>query len=148
MDEFDRRIARSLQANARMSNVELAAAVGLSPSACLRRVRLLEHAGVIRGYKAIVSEHADSGSDVVIVQITLERQTEDYLRRFEAAVKQCPDVLECYLMSGSSDYLLRVEVQNTSDYERIHTEQLSRLPGVARIQSNFAIRRVISAAMS
>jgi DNA-binding Lrp family transcriptional regulator len=79
----------------------------------------------------------------VIVQISLERQTDEYLRRFEKAASQCPDIRECYLMTGVSDYLLRVAVPDAASYERIHTDVLSRLPGVARIQSSFAIRAVI-----
>ena len=81
----------------------------------------------------------------VIVQITLERQTEACLRRFGSSVRECPDVKECYLMTGDADYLLRVEAQDMSDYERIHKEELSRMPGVVRIQSNFAIRPVVQA---
>jgi DNA-binding Lrp family transcriptional regulator len=77
------------------------------------------------------------------VQITLERQTEEFLRRFESAVRKCPEVCECYLMTGIADYLLRVETGSAAEYERIHTEVLSRLPGVARIQSSFAIRTVV-----
>jgi DNA-binding Lrp family transcriptional regulator len=132
-----------------MSNAALAAAVGLSASACLRRVRLLEEGGVIRGYTALVEDEAERpGRTVVIVQVTLERQTEEGLSRFEAAARRCPEIRECYLMSGAADYLLRVEARDAADYERIHQEQLSRMPGVARIQSSFAIRTVIRAAAS
>lgn len=143
LDSLDRKILRLLRADGRMSNAALAAAIGLSPSACLRRVRMLEAAGIIRGYTAIVEDTAPQGRTVVIVQITLERQTEDGLSRFEAAVRQCPEVCECYLMTGSADYQLRVEARDAADYERIHKEQLSRMPGVARIQSAFAIRTVV-----
>lgn len=126
-----------------MSNADLAESVGLSASACLRRVKLLERAGVIRGYAAIVEEPEAGDLVIVVVQITLERQTDDYLRRFEEAVRRCPEVRECYLMTGLADYLLRVEARGAADYERIHKEQLSRMPGVSRIQSSFAIRAVI-----
>ncbi|MCQ4162011.1 Lrp/AsnC family transcriptional regulator [Roseomonas sp. GC11] len=126
-----------------MSNAALAAAIGLSPSACLRRLRLLEAGGIIRGYTAIIEDTAPQARTVVIVQITLEKQTEDALSRFEAAVRQCPEVCECYLMTGVADYQLRVEARDPADYERIHKEQLSRMPGVARIQSAFAIRTVV-----
>lgn len=143
LDSLDRKILRLLRADGRMSNAALAAAIGLSPSACLRRVRMLETAGVIRGYTAIIEDTAPQGRTVVIVQITLERQTEDGLSRFEAAVRQCPEVRECYLMTGAADYQLRVEARDAADYERIHKEQLSRMPGVARIQSAFAIRTVV-----
>ncbi|MDO9708593.1 Lrp/AsnC family transcriptional regulator [Paracraurococcus lichenis] len=143
LDETDRAILRLLRADGRMSNAALAEAVGLSPSACLRRVRLLEHRGVIRGYTAIIEETAPRPGVVVMVRITLERQTDEAMRRFEEAVRRCPEVRECYLMTGDSDYILRVEARDAADYERIHKEALSRMPGVARIQSSFAIRSVI-----
>lgn len=143
LDPIDQKIIRLLRADGRMTNARLAAEVGLSPSACLRRLRMLEHNGVIRGYAALVDEPAEKDASVVIVQITLERQTEVFLRRFEAAVRKCPEVCECYLMTGLADYLLRVQTRSPADYERIHTEVLSKLPGVARIQSSFAIRTVV-----
>ena len=143
MDEIDRAIIRHLRADGRMSNAALAAAVGLSPSACLRRLRLLERDGPIRGYTVLLDSRARTDGVVVIVQITLERQTDDHLRRFEEAVRRCPEVQECYLMTGVADYLLRVEARDAADYERVHKEALSRMPGVARIQSSFAIRAVI-----
>jgi DNA-binding Lrp family transcriptional regulator len=145
MDEKDRAILRQLRHNARMPNVALAAAVGLSPSACLRRLRLLERSGAIRGYTVVLDEAPPREGVVVIVQIALERQTDDHLRRFEEAVRKCPEVRECHLMTGLADYLLRVEARDAADYERIHKEALSRMPGVARIQSSFAIRTVIRA---
>jgi DNA-binding Lrp family transcriptional regulator len=143
LDETDRAILRHLRADGRMSNAALAEAVGLSPSACLRRLRLLEHRGVIRGYTAIIEETAPREGVVVFIQITLERQTDESMKRFEEAVRRCPEVRECYLMTGMSDYLLRVEARDAPDYERIHKDALSRMPGVARIQSSFAIRSVI-----
>lgn len=143
LDAIDSNIIRLLRSDARMSNAKLAAGVGLSQSACLRRLRLLERSGVIRGYTVLLDEPADGHATVVIVQVTLERQTDDFLRRFEAAVRKCAEVTECDLMSGQADYVLRVEARNAADYERIHTEVLSQLPGVARIQSNFAIRTVV-----
>lgn len=145
LDELDRAIIRELRADGRMSNAALAAAVGLSPSACLRRMRLMERSGVIRGYTVLLDAPEPQGAVTVIVQITLERQTEQHLARFEAAVKRCPEVVQCHLMTGIADYLLQVEARDAADYERIHKEQLSRMPGVARIQSSFAIRTVIRA---
>ena len=136
-------IVRALRIDGRMPNAKLAELVGLSPSACLRRLRMLEHDGTIRGYTVVVEDAAPTGAVVVIVQITLERQTDDHLKRFEEAVRSCPEVRECYLMTGIADYLLRVEARDAADYERIHKEALSRMPGVARIQSSFAIRTVI-----
>lgn len=143
LDDADQRILKALRQDGRMTNAALAEAVGLSPSACLRRLRLLESRGVIRGYTALIEEPTQGDTVTVIVQITLDRQTEEHLSRFETAVRRLPEVRDCFLMTGLSDYLLRVEVRDAPDYERIHKEQLSRLPGVARIQSSFAIRRVI-----
>lgn len=144
MDEKDRAIIRLLRQDARMSNAALAEQVGLSPSACLRRLRILEEQGPIRGYTVVLDAREAAGPGVtVIVQITLERQTDEHLRRFEEAVRRCPEVRECHLMTGIADYLLRLEARDAADYERIHKEQLSRMPGVARIQSSFAIRRII-----
>jgi DNA-binding Lrp family transcriptional regulator len=144
LDTIDRNIVRLLRLNARMSNAKLAAEVGLSPSACLRRIRQLERSGVLRGYTAIVDHASREAVMAVIVNITLDRQTEDYLSRFEAAVRKYPEIHECYLMTGDADYLLRVEVENAAEFERIHTEVLSTLPGVSRIHSSFAIRNVLA----
>jgi DNA-binding Lrp family transcriptional regulator len=144
-DLIDEKILRVLQADGRISNARLAEVVGLSPSACLRRLRLLEHSGVIRGYTALVDTEAPEHLTVFAVEIMLERQTVEFLSRFEAAVRKCPDILECYLMSGDYDYLVRVEARDPADYERIHRDQLSRLPGITRIRSSFAIRRVVGA---
>jgi DNA-binding Lrp family transcriptional regulator len=143
MDEIDRAIIRELRRDGRIPNAKLADAVGLSPSACLRRLRMLERDGTIRGYTAVVEDPPTRDTATVMVQITLERQTDDHLRRFEDAVRKCPEVRSCHLMTGMSDYLLRLEVRDAADYERVHKEALSRMPGVARIQSSFAIRTVI-----
>ena len=144
LDAIDRNIIRSLQLDGRMTNAQLATTVGLSPSACLRRVQQLEAKKVIRGYTAVVADSRTGEGIVVIVQITLERQTEEFLDRFEAAVRKYPEVRECYLMTGDSDYWLRVEARNAGDYEAIHKDVLSRLPGVARIKSSFAIKSVVA----
>jgi DNA-binding Lrp family transcriptional regulator len=141
IDAVDRRIVQLLQEDGRLPNAKLAAAVKLSPSSCLRRLRRLEREGVIRGYTAVVDADEPERATVV-VEIVLERQTAESMTKFENAVRRCPEVRECYLMSGSSDYLLRVEARDTADYERIHSEQLSRLPGVSRVKSSFAIRRI------
>lgn len=142
LDVVDRKIVQMLQQDGRMPNAKLAAAVGLSPSSCLRRLRLLEHGGVIRGYTALLASNDADDTTTVMVEVVLDRQTSESMTRFENAVRRCPEVRECYLMSGTSDYLLRVECKDTADYERIHSQQLSRLPGVARVKSSFAIRRV------
>ena len=143
LDTIDRRMLQLLRQNGRISNSKLAEAVGLSPSACLRRLHNLETNGTIRGYTAIIDDPGPDDASIVIVQISLDRQTESVMRQFEAAVRRAVEVRECYLMTGTTDYFLRVEAKNMADYERIHTDVLSRLPGVARIQSSFAIRNVI-----
>lgn len=144
LDAIDRSILRVLKQNARMTNADIAQDVGLSPSACLRRIRAMEHSSIIQGYTVIVGEAASESAMAVIINITLERQTEDAFNRFEAAIRKHPEIQECYLMTGESDYLLRVDVQNSTEFERIHTEILAMLPGVARIQSSFSIRNVLA----
>jgi DNA-binding Lrp family transcriptional regulator len=143
-DRIDREIIRLLRLDGRMTNAKLAEAVGLSPSACLRRVAILEDAGIIRGYTAIVDTGRAEATIAVIINITLERQTEEYLDRFEAAVRKHPEIRECFLMTGGADYLLRVDVVNAGDFERIHKEILSAMPGVLRIHSSFSIRNVLA----
>lgn len=140
LDAADRRILSRLRLNARITNSALAAEVGLSPSACLRRVKLLEASGVIRGYTAIVSGSAPDEGTIAIVQIELDRQTEEYLARFEAALRRSPEIEEWYLMTGSGDYLLRIRIEGIDDYGAFHRDVLSRLPGVSRITSSFAMR--------
>jgi DNA-binding Lrp family transcriptional regulator len=143
-DEIDRKLIRLLQQDARMSNKALAEAVGLSQSSCLRRLRLLEDSGVIGGYTAVLGHDAADSGIAIIVNITLEKQTEAFIGRFEAAVRQCPEIKECYLMTGEADYFLRVQVSNPAEFERIHTEVLAAMPGVQRIHSSFAIRNVLA----
>ncbi len=143
MDNIDRNILRALRVNARASNVQLAEEVGLSPSACLRRIKLLENAGVIQGYTVLLGS-TDSQGIAVLINITLERQTVEYLNRFENAVRKHPEIQECYLMTGGADYFLRVEAENAVEFERIHKEILSTLPGIARIHSSFSIRNVLA----
>jgi DNA-binding Lrp family transcriptional regulator len=145
LDQIDRRIIGLLRHDGRMPNNALAAAVGLSPSACLRRVRMLEDSKVIRGYAALVSAVSDAEAVVAIVRITLEKQTEDFLNRFEEAVRCHPEIVECFLMTGDEDYIMRTSAKSQAAYEAIHKEVLSRLPGVSRIRTSFAIRSVLSA---
>ncbi|QJE72384.1 Lrp/AsnC family transcriptional regulator [Aerophototrophica crusticola] len=142
LDSLDRRILDCIQADGRVSNADLADKVGLSPSACHRRLRRLEEEGVVEGYVALLNGAALGRGTSVFVQITLDRQQEQDLRAFEARVMECPEVMECYLMAGDSDYLLRVLVADGSDYERLHTQTLTRLPGVARVRSSFTLRTV------
>ena len=142
LDAFDRRIIQQLQRNGRISNVDLAKAVGLSPSPCLRRVRDLEEAGIIDRYVAILNQGSAGFSLSVFVQVTLERQVETALETFERTIAERPEVMEAYLMTGDSDYLLRIVVPDVSDYEVFLKDHLTRIPGVASIKSSFALNRV------
>ena len=142
LDRTDRAILHELQLDGRISNVRLAERVNLSESACLRRVKLLEDTGVIGGYAMLISQAAVGLPGNVFVEIALNRQRREDQDAFEAALVRVPEVMECYLMSGEYDYLLRVVVADAADYERIHHEQLTSLPGVARVRSSFALRAV------
>jgi Lrp/AsnC family transcriptional regulator, leucine-responsive regulatory protein len=142
LDRFDRAILDALQKNGRISNVQLASAVNLSESACLRRVRALEESGMIDRYVALVSQPKAGLPGNVFVNIGLQREEESELAAFEDAVRDIPEVMECYLMTGEFDYLLRVVVRDMADFERLHKESLTRLPGVARVNSSVAIRTV------
>ncbi|HEY8369308.1 MAG TPA: Lrp/AsnC family transcriptional regulator [Thermodesulfobacteriota bacterium] len=142
LDEIDRRILALLQEEARMPNVELASRVGLSPSPCLRRVRELERTGVIRRYVTLLDPAAVGLPISVFVAVTLEKQIEPELERFEAAVRKRPEIMECYLMTGEYDYLLRVVVKDLVAYERFLMDSLTRIKGVASIKSSFALKQV------
>ncbi len=142
LDAIDRKILTALQERARMPNVELAGAVGLSPSPCLRRVRALEDCGVIRRYATLVDQSAVGLPVSVFVSVSLERQIESALDEFEATVKARPEVMECYLMTGTADYLLRIVVSNLEAYERFLKEHLTRISGVSSIQSSFALKQI------
>src|SRR5210317_2459143 len=141
-DKYDKLILEALQKDGRISNVQLAGQVSLSESACLRRVRVLEESGMISRYAALVSQNEAGLPGNVFVQIGLHREVESELTAFEEAVRNIPEVMECYLMSGEFDCLLRVVVADMADFERIHKESLTRLPGVARVNSSFGIRTV------
>jgi Lrp/AsnC family leucine-responsive transcriptional regulator len=142
MDKIDRQILRALQHDGHLSNVELAQKVHLSESATLRRVRTLEEGGYITRYVALLSAPKAGFPTNVFVSITLHRQDQDDLQAFEEAVRSVPEVMECYLMTGVSDYLLRVVCRDAADFERLHSQHLTRLPGVARVQSSFSLRVV------
>jgi len=142
LDSTDRRILEALQPNGRLSNVELASRVHLSESACLRRVKALEDTGVIQGYRASVDPVRVGLPDNVFVSVGLASQGQADLDAFEDAARQVPEVMECYLMTGDFDYLLRVVAAGAADYERIHRQHLTRLPSVARVHSSFALRVV------
>jgi DNA-binding Lrp family transcriptional regulator len=142
LDRFDKKILAQLQRDGRISNVELAGRVSLSESACLRRVRSLEQAGLIERYVALLNQKKAGLAGNVFVHIALHREEQSELAAFEAAVQNLPEVMECYLMTGEFDYLLRVVVSDMADFERVHNESLTRLPGVARVNSSVAIRTV------
>lgn len=142
LDQTDRRILGVLQKRGRISNSDLAEAVNLSASACHRRMQRLETDGYIRGYVALLDARKMQLPTTVFVEITLSGQADEVLDAFEKAVARIPDVLECHLMAGTADYLLKVVAEDTEDFARIHRQYLARLPGVAQMQSSFALRTV------
>lgn len=143
IDRTDVRILAELQADGRVTNAELAERIHLSASACSRRVARLEQEGIIKGYHAHLDAKAVGKRATIFVEITLSRQTASALDEFERAVARCPDVLECHLMTGDADYLLRLAAASAEDFERIHRAQLAGLPGISRMRSAFALRTVI-----
>lgn len=142
MDETDSAILEALQRDGRLTNAELADQIGLSPSACHRRVKTLESAGVISGYAAVLNADQVGRGLTVIVLATLENQKRETMEAFEAAVADIDHVMDCYLTTGAEDYFLRLQVRDARDYERVHRERLSGLPGVARLVSNIAMRTI------
>jgi len=143
LDRIDIAILEVLQKEGRISNASLAERVGLSQSACSRRLDILERTGVIQGYHARLSNEALAHGMTVIVHISLSGQFEKSLTEFEAAVRRCPNVLSCHLMSGEYDYVLRIAARDLEDYERIHRQWLSAMPHVTKINSSFALREII-----
>jgi Lrp/AsnC family leucine-responsive transcriptional regulator len=143
LDATDRRILTVLQREGRITNADLSERVNLSPSACHRRVQRLEAEGVIAAYVALLDARRMGRPTTVFVEITLQSQADEVLEAFERAVARVPDVLECHLMAGSADYLLKIAVADTEDFARIHRQYLTRLPGVAQMQSSFALRTVV-----
>ncbi|TRD17375.1 Lrp/AsnC family transcriptional regulator [Palleronia caenipelagi] len=142
LDETDLRILRQLQRSGRLTNAELSEQVSLSPSACHRRVARLEREGAISSYVALLDRAALGRKTTVFVEITLAGQSDEVLESFEAAVRRIPEVQECYLMAGTADYLLKVVVRDSEDFGNLHRSKLARLPGVAQMQSSFALKRV------
>ena len=142
LDETDRRILSVLQKQGRISNADLSERVNLSASACHRRVQRLETDGYIRDYVALLDARKMAVPTTVFVEITLSGQADEVLDAFEKAVARIPDVLECHLMAGTADYILKVVAENTEDFARIHRQHLARLPGVEQRQSSFALRTV------
>lgn len=142
LDAIDAKIIACLQADGRMTSLELAERVGLSPSPCARRVRLLEAAGVITGYVAVIDQVRVGLPVSVFASIRLERQREEELDRFAHSVAGWPEVVDCYLMTGQRDYLLRIVVSDIQAYERFLKDKLTRLDGVASIESSFALNQL------
>lgn len=142
LDPLNRRILAELQRDCRIGVADLGERVGLSPSACHRRVKQLEEAGLIAGYVARLDRRALGFTMEFFIEVSLRSQSDKALAAFERAVEASPEILECHLMAGGTDYLLRVVATDAADFERIHRERLSRLPNVARLQSHLAIRTV------
>jgi Lrp/AsnC family transcriptional regulator, leucine-responsive regulatory protein len=141
LDSIDLKILTALQDNARITNVDLAQTVHLSPSPCLARVKALEHQGFIRGYVTLLNPEVVGLGVSVFVQVRLERQIEVSLKAFEKAITVRPEVMECYLMTGTSDYLLRVVVSDLQEFQKFVID-LSKVAGVGNIQSSVALKQV------
>lgn len=142
LDQIDRKILKALQDNARLSSQELSGQVGISSSPCWRRVKALEEAGVITKYVTLVDPEALGLSISIFTNVSLDKQIETALETFQKAVRKRPEVMECYLMTGDFDYLLRVVVGSLHDYERFLLDHLTKIPGVASIKSSFALKQV------
>ena len=139
MDQIDRKILHELEADGRISNAALAAAVGLSPSACLRRVQELERSGLIRGYRAVLDRSRLGGAVTIFVMVGLNAHLSKDARQFEAAMEEAPEVRECHNITGSVEYLLRVEVEDLAAYKTFHADTLGTLPQVASITSHISL---------
>lgn len=142
LSSIDARLLELLQQNARLSNVVLARRVGLSPSACLRRVRALEERGLIRSFVTILDPRRLGLGVSVFIQVSLEKKDEATLKRFERVMAQRSEVMECYLMTGDSDYLLRVVVPDVAAFERFLMEHVTKIPGIGTIKSSFTLKQV------
>lgn len=142
LDDRDRAILRALMRDGRLTNADLAEKVNLSPSACLRRVRLLEEAGFISGYVMLADAARLGLTGVAFVLITLDQQGRASLDAFEKAVTKHSEILECYLLAGAADYMVRIAYRDAAHFERIHTDILTQLPGVTRVQSTLTLRTV------
>ncbi|SPE18745.1 Transcriptional regulator, AsnC family protein (modular protein) [Candidatus Sulfotelmatomonas gaucii] len=143
LDELDAAILRYLARNGRATNYEVGEAVGLSASAASRRIQLLEASGAIRGYRALIDDRLLGKHMTVFIRVTLERQSAAVLGAFEAAVRHCHDIVSCHLLAGQYDYILVARVAGIDDYNRLHQNELSRLPGVTRLETSFALRDVL-----
>ena len=144
IDAMDRRLLSALQDQGRITNADLAEKVNLSASACHRRVQRLESEGYIKGYVALLDTRKMGVPATIFVEITLSTQAEEVLEAFETAVSRIPAVLECHLTAGTADYILKIVAEDTENFANIHRQYLSRLPGVAKMQSSFALRTVLN----
>jgi Lrp/AsnC family leucine-responsive transcriptional regulator len=142
LDDIDGRILKELQRDARLSHQDLSARIGLSPSPCARRIKRLENAGYITGYTALIDETKLGFQVSVFVSVRLDQQVDDRLVSFEREIARYPEVVDCWLMTGSFDYLLRVVVRDLAEYEHFLTGRLTKVPGVASLESSIPIRRV------
>jgi DNA-binding Lrp family transcriptional regulator len=143
LDELDTAILRYLARHGRATNYEVGEAVGLSASAASRRILALEASGAIRGYRALIDDRFLGKHITVYLRVTLERQSAAVLAAFEAAVRHCHDIVSCHMMAGQYDYMLVARVAGIDDYGRLHQNELSRLPGVTRMETSFALRDVL-----
>jgi DNA-binding Lrp family transcriptional regulator len=143
LDELDDAILRCLAQRGRATNYEVGEAVGLSASAASRRILALEQSGAIRGYRALIDDRLLGKHMTVYIRVTLERQSAAVLSAFEAAVRHCHDIVSCHLMAGQYDYMLVARVAGIDDYGRLHQNELSRLPGVTRLETSFTLRDVL-----
>ena len=146
LDATDHAILALLQGDGRMTHAAIAEEIHLSPSACLRRVRRLEAAGIISGYHARLDRALLGLGATVFVEISLDGQQEHQLDEFEAAAREVPEILACHLMAGDADYLLQIVATDVADYERVHRTAMARLPHVAKVRTNFVLRSVIDRA--
>ncbi|KOR20643.1 AsnC family transcriptional regulator [Burkholderia cenocepacia] len=142
LDAIDRRILRALQQNSNQTNADIAQQAGLSPTPCLRRVHLLEEQGVIDAYVALLNPAAVELRFTAFVRVTLERQDKTTVERFAREMEQAPEVLECHLMAGSYDYLLRVIAKDLDDYQRFQMETLTQIEGVRNIETEIPLKRI------
>ncbi len=144
LDRYDRRILELLQQNGRLTNLELAEHIGLSPSPCLRRVRALERSGIISGYRALLDAHRLGLSLVALVYISMDRHTPERFANFDARIRALPEVLECLLITGQqADYQLKVAVRDMPAYEQLLLHKITRIEGVTGVHSSFVLRRVV-----
>jgi Lrp/AsnC family transcriptional regulator, leucine-responsive regulatory protein len=143
LDALDAAILRYLETHGRATNYEVGEAVGLSASAASRRIQALEASGAIRGYRALIDERLVGKGTTVYIRVTLDSESASVLGAFEAAVRRCRDIVSCHLMAGQYDYMLVARVAGIDDYGRLHQTQLSRLPGVSRLETSFALRNVL-----